>query len=139
MTAQATSSFDLDEYWQRQCAVVDPALEHYLSHYTGASQTLYQAMRYGVFPGGKRIRPILTLAAGELLGRGIGAFLVFCLRGRNEMIHVYSLIHDDLPALDDEDLRRGAPAVHKIFGAAKATAPIWRSSRAMANILAWHS
>ena len=77
MTAQATSSFDLDEYWQRQCAVVDPALEHYLSHYTGASQTLHQAMRYGVFPGGKRIRPILTLAAGELLGAAQAHFSSF--------------------------------------------------------------
>jgi geranylgeranyl diphosphate synthase, type II len=77
MTAQATSSFDLDEYLQRQCAVVDPALEHYLSHYPDASQTLYQAMRYGIFPGGKRIRPILTLAAGELLGAAQAHFLSF--------------------------------------------------------------
>ena len=50
MTAQATSSFDSDEYLQRQCAVVDHALEHYLSHYPDASQTLYQAMRYGILP-----------------------------------------------------------------------------------------
>ena len=83
MTAQATSSFDLDEYLQRQCAVVDHALEHYLSHYPDASQTLYQAMRYGILPGGKRIRPILTLAAGEWWARH-RRICVFCLRGRND-------------------------------------------------------
>jgi len=114
MTAQATSSFDLDEYLQRQCAVVDPALEHYLSHYPDASQTLYQAMRYGILPGGKRIRPILTLAAGEWLGAARAHLLSFACAV--EMTPVDSLIHDDLPALDDDDLRRGAPAPHKVFG-----------------------
>ncbi len=108
MTAQATSSFDLDEYLQRQCAVVDHALEHYLSHYPDASQTLYQAMRYGILPGGKRIRPILTLAAGEWLGAARAHLLSFACAV--EMTPVDSLIHDDLPALDDDDLRRGAPA-----------------------------
>ena len=114
MTAQATSSFDLDEYLQRQCAVVDHALEHYLSHYPDASQTLYQAMRYGILPGGKRIRPILTLAAGEWLGAARAHLLSFACAV--EMTPVDSLIHDDLPALDDDDLRRGAPAAHKVFG-----------------------
>ena len=78
------------------------------------SQTLYQAMRYGILPGGKRIRPILTLAAGEWLGAARAHLLSFACAV--EMIHVYSLIHDDLPALDDDDLRRGAPAAHKVFG-----------------------
>jgi geranylgeranyl diphosphate synthase type II len=71
-------------------------------------------MRYGVFPGGKRIRPILLLAAGELLGARRKALLPFACAV--EMIHCYSLIHDDLPALDNDDLRRGAPTNHKIFG-----------------------
>lgn len=114
MTVPAMSSFDLDEYLRGQCAVVDHALEHYLSNYPVASQTLYRAMRYGIFPGGKRIRPILTLAAGELLGAAQAHLLPFACAV--EMIHVYSLIHDDLPALDDDDLRRGAPTAHKVFG-----------------------
>ena len=96
MTVPAMSSFDLDEYLRGQCAVVDHALEHYLSNYPVASQTLYRAMRYGIFPGGKRIRPILTLAAGELLGAAQAHLLPFACAV--EMIHVYSLIHDDLPA-----------------------------------------
>jgi geranylgeranyl diphosphate synthase type II len=71
-------------------------------------------MRYGLFPGGKRIRPILTLAAGELFGGTQEVLLPFACAV--EMIHAYSLIHDDLPALDDDDLRRGAPTAHKVFG-----------------------
>jgi len=71
-------------------------------------------MRYGLFPGGKRIRPILTLAAGELFGGSRKELLPFACAV--EMIHAYSLIHDDLPALDDDDLRRGIPTAHKVFG-----------------------
>jgi geranylgeranyl diphosphate synthase type II len=71
-------------------------------------------MRYGLFPGGKRIRPILTLAAGEVFGGKQRDLVPFACA--IEMIHAYSLIHDDLPALDDDDLRRGAPTAHKVFG-----------------------
>jgi geranylgeranyl diphosphate synthase type II len=71
-------------------------------------------MRYGVFPGGKRLRPILTLAAGELFQGNHKDLLPFACAV--EMIHAYSLIHDDLPALDDDDVRRGAPTAHKAFG-----------------------
>jgi len=78
------------------------------------SQTLYQAMRYGILPGGKRIRPILTLAAGEWLGAARAHLLSFACAV--EMTPVDSLIHDDLPALDDDDLRRGVLAAHKVFG-----------------------
>ena len=74
---------------------------------------LYQAVRYGILPGGKRIRPILTLAAGEWLGAAQAHLSFACAV---EMTPVDSLIHDDLPALDDDDLRRGAPAAHKVFG-----------------------
>jgi geranylgeranyl diphosphate synthase type II len=114
MTSISKRKFDLDEYLKRQSAIVDRALEHYLGKYSGASQTIFRAMRYGIFPGGKRIRPILTLAAGELFDAKQDFILPFACAV--EMIHAYSLIHDDLPALDDDDLRRGAPAVHKVFG-----------------------
>jgi geranylgeranyl diphosphate synthase type II len=71
-------------------------------------------MRYAVFPGGKRIRPILVLATGELFGATQSSLLPFACAV--ELIHAYSLIHDDLPALDDDDLRRGKPTAHKVFG-----------------------
>jgi geranylgeranyl diphosphate synthase type II len=71
-------------------------------------------MHYGLFPGGKRIRPILVLASGELFGAKRSALLPFACAV--EMIHGYSLIHDDLPALDNDDLRRGEPTNHKVFG-----------------------
>jgi geranylgeranyl diphosphate synthase, type II len=71
-------------------------------------------MRYGLFPGGKRIRPILTLAAGEVFDGRTQQLLPFACA--IEMIHAYSLIHDDLPALDNDDLRRGAPTAHRVFG-----------------------
>ena len=105
---------NLDDYLQRQSALVNRALEDHFSKYPAASQTLFRAMRYGLFPGGKRIRPILTLAAGELFGAAQERLLPFACA--IELIHTYSLIHDDLPALDDDDLRRGEPAAHKVFG-----------------------
>jgi geranylgeranyl diphosphate synthase type II len=114
MTETAANNFDLEEYLGRQSSLIDGALEHYLGGYPEAAQTLYRAMRRGVIPGGKRIRPILTLAAGELFGADAGRLLPFACAV--ELIHAYSLIHDDLPALDDDDFRRGEPAVHKIFG-----------------------
>ena len=114
MNLNSTSNFDLDDYLQRQSRAIDGALEGYLSQYPGAQQTLCRAMRYGVFPGGKRIRPILTLAAGELFGAPASRLMPFACAV--ELIHGYSLIHDDLPALDDDDLRRGEPANHKVFG-----------------------
>jgi geranylgeranyl diphosphate synthase type II len=114
MTVDLAHPFDLSDYLRRQSSVVDQALERYLSKYSEASQTLFRAMRYGIFPGGKRIRPVLTLASGELFGAAQQLLLPFACAV--EMIHGYSLIHDDLPALDDDDLRRGAPAAHKVFG-----------------------
>lgn len=114
MTEAAANNFDLDEYLGRQSALVDRALETYLAGYPEAAQTLYRAMRRGVFPGGKRIRPILTLAAGELCGAAVDRLFPFACAV--ELIHAYSLIHDDLPALDNDDFRRGEPAVHKVFG-----------------------
>ncbi|MGH7796892.1 MAG: polyprenyl synthetase family protein [Candidatus Binatia bacterium] len=114
MNSDSPANFDLDDYLQRQSAVIDRALERYLDKYPAASQTLFRAMHYGVFPGGKRIRPILTLAAGELFDAPRDRLLPFACAV--ELIHAYSLIHDDLPALDDDDLRRGEPAAHRVFG-----------------------
>lgn len=108
------TKFDLNDYLADRRAVIDNALERYIGAQQGHSHTVWRAMRYGLFPGGKRIRPILTLAAGELFG-GKPEQLLPCACAV-EMIHAYSLIHDDLPALDDDDLRRGAPAAHKVFG-----------------------
>ena len=114
MSLDATGHFDLDDYLRRQCRLIDGALESCLSRYPGEHQTIFRAIHYGVFPGGKRIRPILTLAAGELFGAPAEPLLPFACAV--ELIHAYSLIHDDLPELDDDDVRRGEPAAHKVFG-----------------------
>lgn len=113
MTADPLENFDLSAYLRRQSALIDGALERYLPD-SADSRTILKAMRYGVFSGGKRIRPMLTLAAGEMLGAPQERLLP--LACAVEMIHAYSLIHDDLPALDDDALRRGKPTTHKVFG-----------------------
>jgi len=77
---------------------------------------IHKAMRYSLFPGGKRFRPVLTVTAGEALGLD-GSF-VLPTACAIEMIHTYSLIHDDLPSMDNDDYRRGKPANHKVFGEA---------------------
>jgi geranylgeranyl diphosphate synthase type II len=114
MNSDSPAHFDLDDYLQRQSENINRALGQYLDKYPGTSQTIFRAMHYGVFPGGKRIRPILTLAAGELFGAPRDRLMPFACAV--ELVHAYSLIHDDLPALDDDDLRRGEPAAHKVFG-----------------------
>lgn len=107
---------DLKEYLKEQCAHVDAALDKYLPKETELPHILHKAMRYSVFAGGKRVRPILMLAACQAVGgdteRAIPAACAM------EMIHTYSLIHDDLPAMDDDDFRRGNPTNHKVFGEA---------------------
>jgi len=79
-----------------------------------ATKGLSEAMRYSLLAGGKRIRPVLALATAEALGRDPGD--VLALAAALEMVHTYSLIHDDLPAMDDDDLRRGKPTCHRAFG-----------------------
>lgn len=113
MTSDPLENFDLSAYLRRQSAMIDGALERFLPDSTDP-RTIAKAMRYGVFSGGKRIRPILTLAAGEMFGAPPERLLPFACAV--EMIHAYSLIHDDLPALDDDSLRRGKPTTHKVFG-----------------------
>jgi geranylgeranyl diphosphate synthase type II len=109
---------DLKLYLKERCQLVDDALEKYLPREDELPISVHRAMRYSVFAGGKRVRPILLLAACETIGGEIGAALpAACAM---EMIHTYSLIHDDLPAMDDDDFRRGRPTNHKVFGEAVA-------------------
>lgn len=105
----------LIEQWRQRA---DATLDHWLPAEQTLPQELHRAMRYAVFNGGKRIRPILTYATGHALGldeRQLDAPAVAV-----ELIHAYSLVHDDLPAMDDDDLRRGQPTVHKAFDEATA-------------------
>jgi geranylgeranyl diphosphate synthase type II len=97
---------------------VDDALDGLLPAESRWPATLHEAMRYSVLAGGKRLRPVLALAAGNACGGDLDAILPAACG--LEMIHTYSLIHDDLPALDDDDWRRGAPTCHKRFGEATA-------------------
>ena len=108
------AKFDLDSYLRVRRQAVDRALLAYLERYSTAPQNVWQPMRYSLFPGGKRIRPILLLAAGECFAGARSALMPFACAV--EMIHAYSLVHDDLPALDNDDLRRGVPTVHKVYG-----------------------
>jgi geranylgeranyl diphosphate synthase, type II len=111
----ASSAFDMQRYLLERRAFVDHALDHYLNE-DHKTSLLHQAVRYSVLDGGKRFRPILTLAVGELFGTKRTVLLPFACA--IELIHCYSLIHDDLPALDNDDLRRGKPSCHKRFGEA---------------------
>jgi geranylgeranyl diphosphate synthase type II len=95
---------------------VDAALDKALRAESAWPATIHRAIRYSLFAGGKRIRPILVLASGEAAGGCHDDLLP--LACAVEMVHTYSLVHDDLPAMDDDDLRRGKPTSHKVFGEA---------------------
>ena len=97
---------------------IDESLERLLPKPEEAPAILHESMRYSVFAGGKRLRPILALSAYEICGGHDDVILpVAC---GLELIHTYSLIHDDLPCMDDDDLRRGQPTNHKVYGEAMA-------------------
>ena len=104
----------LDQYLAERSALVDAALGRFLPAATVKPPTLHKAMRYSLFAGGKRLRPILALAAAEACGGAIEEALPHACAV--ECVHTYSLIHDDLPCMDDDDLRRGRPTSHKVFG-----------------------
>ena len=106
--------FDLDAYLDRVGARVNAALEKLLPAESTEPPTIHKAMRYSIFAGGKRIRPVLTIAGCEAVGGSTAAAIP--LACAVECIHTYSLIHDDLPCMDDDDLRRGRPTNHKVFG-----------------------
>jgi geranylgeranyl diphosphate synthase type II len=106
---------NLDAWFARERAAVESALAEQLPE-SATGDTVYQAMRYSLFAGGKRLRPLLALLAGDALGEPRSLSMPFgCAL---EMVHTYSLIHDDLPAMDDDDLRRGRPTCHKVYGEA---------------------
>src|SRR6202041_1804769 len=109
---------NLSEFFELDRAVVDAALNKYLPPARTLPSSIHEAMRYSVFAGGKRLRPVLCLEAARLFSDPPGAAVTAgCAI---EFIHTYSLIHDDLPALDNDDLRRGKPTCHKQFGEATA-------------------
>jgi geranylgeranyl diphosphate synthase, type II len=112
------SAFDLDAYLRERRALVDAALDRVLPPDDAPPPTVHRAMRYSVLAGGKRLRPILVIAGAEAVGAS--SETVMPTACALEMIHTYSLIHDDLPAMDDDDYRRGRLTNHKVFGEAMA-------------------
>jgi geranylgeranyl diphosphate synthase, type II len=103
-------------YLRERKALVDETLDHLLPGSDNDPRIIFEAARYSLFAGGKRIRPILCIAAAEAVGGSAESVLpVACAL---ECIHTYSLIHDDLPAMDNDDFRRGRPTSHKVFGEA---------------------
>src|SRR3984957_4639758 len=106
------------DYISAQQRTVDSALDRWVPAESENPPTIHRAMRYSLFAGGKRIRPLLAIAAAEAISDApVGIESAACVL---ELIHTYSLIHDDLPALDNDDLRRGRPTCHKVFGDAMA-------------------
>jgi geranylgeranyl diphosphate synthase, type II len=109
---------DLKKYLSERKAIIDQVLTQFLPATNPISLRVVEAMRYSLLGGGKRLRPILCLAAAEAVAAEITQVLP--VAGALEMIHTYSLIHDDLPAMDNDDLRRGRPTCHKQFDEATA-------------------
>ncbi len=109
---------ELGRYLEERRLLIDEALDRYLPGAGDSPKEIHEAVRYSVFAGGKRLRPILILAAAEAAGgqveQALGAAAAI------EMIHTYSLIHDDLPAMDDDEFRRGRLTCHKVYGEAMA-------------------
>ena len=105
---------DFSRYWSARQKEVDAALNRFLPSATTKPKTIHEAMRYSIFAGGKRLRPVICLATAEVLsGKHNDAIPLACAV---ECIHTYSLIHDDLPAMDNDDFRRGKPTSHKVYG-----------------------
>ena len=105
---------ELKPYLAARIALIDRALNGFLPKTGAKPATLHRAMRYSLFAGGKRLRPVLALAAAETCGGSLESALPAA--SAVECIHTYSLVHDDLPCMDDDDLRRGRPTNHKVFG-----------------------
>jgi geranylgeranyl diphosphate synthase, type II len=104
----------MKEYLSSRQRLIDETLDTLLPRESVKPKTIHRAMRYSIFAGGKRLRPILCLAAAECCGGEPRAALP--LACAVECVHTYSLIHDDLPCMDDDDFRRGRPTSHKVFG-----------------------
>ncbi len=107
------SQTDISYYLKQKCEFIEQHLEILFQNKAPLHQELYQAARYSILGSGKRLRPILALATAEMLGCiPRKAIIPACTL---EMIHTYSLIHDDLPCMDNDDFRRGKPSLHKAF------------------------
>lgn len=113
-SSDRSHGFDLTGYLEVRRGEVDAALQHCLPPADRFPERLHAAMRHSLFSGGKRLRPILVLAGAEACGGSRAA--VMNAACAVECLHTYSLVHDDLPAMDDDDLRRGRPTCHKAFG-----------------------
>ena len=116
----ATANQPLAAYLQERRAEVETSLDRYLPTAPDCPEQLARAMRYSLLAGGKRLRPVLTLATADAIDPDRGAALAMPAACAIEMIHTYSLVHDDLPAMDDDTLRRGRPTVHVAYGEAMA-------------------
>ena len=110
----SNAAVDLKGYRTTRASGVDAALDAFLPKAKEKPATIHAAMRYTVFAGGKRLRPILCLAAAEACGGDPEAAIPPACAV--EVLHTYSLVHDDLPCMDDDDLRRGRPTCHKVYG-----------------------
>ena len=108
----------LIQYIEEKRRVIEAALEEYLPEPTEHPALIHESMRYSVFAWGKRLRPVLTLAATEAVGGDVKDALP--VAAAVEFVHTYSLVHDDLPCMDDDDYRRGRPTCHKVYGEAMA-------------------
>jgi len=109
-------SFDLQNYLRDRKELIDRGLDRYLPRESRHPEIIHKAVRHSVFAGGKRLRPVLLLAGYELFQDDYKRALGFACAV--EMLHTYSLIHDDLPAMDNDDFRRGVASSHKLFGEA---------------------
>jgi geranylgeranyl diphosphate synthase type II len=112
--AKSPGQFGLSSYLQESTDAVNAALDQFLPKAKTKPSTIHTAMRYSIFAGGKRLRPALCIAAAEACGGERDKALAFACAV--ECIHTYSLIHDDLPAMDNDDFRRGKPTNHKVYG-----------------------
>ena len=108
----------IEEVLKNKATLVNKALEKYMKHENNPQSIIYDAMEYSLFAGGIRLRPIILLLVCDLLYGNSDEVMPFSCA--MEMIHTYSLIHDDLPAMDNDDLRRGKPTNHKVYGEAMA-------------------
>jgi geranylgeranyl pyrophosphate synthase len=115
---RVTTAPDLKTWSEARRVAVDATLERLLPSAAVVPGVIHAAMRHAVFAGGKRVRPLLVLAAGEVFGAPDE--LLLAPAAAMELIHTFSLVHDDLPALDNDDLRRGVPTVHRAFDEATA-------------------
>jgi geranylgeranyl diphosphate synthase type II len=113
-------SIDAKELLRRHAAVVEPALLRAIASISDAPPRLKEAMTYSITAGGKRLRPALVLECARACGGQVDDRSDLAAAVAIELIHTFSLVHDDLPAMDDDDLRRGVPTNHKVFGEAMA-------------------